>query len=212
MSEALVDVKEITLPVHGREMTFSKEDLIAILEQHFKKETKAEIIEVAQTPTDGKCFEVKPKSINQERFQEMRRNPKQERTRRMILDAFTEVKYNPEKYAKTFKTMRPKKTYAGYTLGPMKLWAKNVGGHITDWVEQALEWAQRIDNGEEWAAICNYTDPSDWYRLIRWQDGDYRLVGGSIVARNYLPASAIHSLDYYSIDPLVCTVLSVTIE
>ena len=50
MLETLVEIKAITLPVYGREMTFSKEELIAILEQHFNnKETEGRTIEVVQT-------------------------------------------------------------------------------------------------------------------------------------------------------------------
>lgn len=49
--------------------------------------------------------------------------------------------------------------------------AKNQGGHMANWIEQALEWAQRIDNGESWETICNEPDKNKHYRMIIGEKG-----------------------------------------
>ena len=91
MMEAFLEVKQISLQVSGREMTFSEEELVSILEKHFDaKETQPqgenaqtaetkqqEKVEVAQTPTEGKCFEVNPMVIDQSLFSEPRDDSRQ---------------------------------------------------------------------------------------------------------------------------------------
>lgn len=65
----------VTLQVNGRERTFSKEELKFILEKYFSNEdTKPDYktVEVAKTPTEGKWFEVKPKTIDLKLFIEER--------------------------------------------------------------------------------------------------------------------------------------------
>ena len=65
---------EVTLPVHGRERTFSEQELIAILEKHFSNETKAQITtsNSVLVPTEEQWFEVNPQSINQSLFEKER--------------------------------------------------------------------------------------------------------------------------------------------
>ena len=137
------------------------------------KETK-----VARIPTEGKWFKVNPLAIDQNLFKEERENSMQETTRQYILEAFEEMKMN-SKYAKPFKTMIPKKTWETKSVEELKKLAQRLGNHNADWVEQALEWAQRISNGESWDEICNKQDTANWYRLVVWKCGYARLVGGS---------------------------------
>ena len=180
MKKVSVEVNTITLPVNGRKMTFSAEELIVILEQHFEnKELEAKKVEVVQKPTEGEWFMVDPNSINQNLFQKKRNDSRQEKTRKIILEAFIEVKNNPKKYAKPFKIMMPKKTWLNKEIKELIELAEKDGNHIADWVEQALEWAQRISNGESWEAICNNPDTAKWYRLVIWKNGKYKIVGGS---------------------------------
>lgn len=191
---------KITLPVHGRKRTFSEKELIAILEKHFSNETteQATTVNVLKVPTEDQWFEVNHQGINQSLFQEKREDGRQEETRKLILDAFAEVKNSPEKYGRKFKTMMPKKTWDSKTVEELKQLACELGDHNADWVEQALEWAQRICNGESWEAVCNNADTSNWYRLVVWKNGYGRLVGGSrLISRNY-PASDVIFYDYYS--------------
>ena len=65
-------------------------------------------------------------------------------------------------------------------------------------MEQALEWAQRICNGESWEAVCNDADTANWYRLVVWKNGYGRLVGGSRNRNFYSPASDVDNYDYNS--------------
>ncbi len=201
-------VMEVTLTVHGRERTFSEQELIAILEKHFSNEATEQVstAKLAQVPTEGKWFEVNPQAIDQNLFQKKRENRRQEETRNLILDAFDEVKSNPEKYGKNFKTMIPKKTWVVKTVAELKQLACELGDHNADWVEQALEWAQRICNGESWGDVCNNADTANWYRLVVWKSGYTRLVGGSRNDDYSFPASDVNDYDYHSVSRLDLTV------
>ena len=190
---------KITLPIHGRERTFSEKELIAILEKYFSNEAteQATTAKVAQVPTEDQWFEVNPQTINQSLFKKKRKDERQERTRKLILEAFAEVDKHPEKYASAFYTLMPEKKWNGYkTVAELNAYANDLDGQMADWVEQALEWAQRLFNGESWETICNNADTANWYRVILWKNGCYRLVGGS---RNYNvlnPASDVFDYDY----------------
>lgn len=199
---------KITLPIHGRERTFSEKELIAILEKYFSNEAteQATTAKVAQVPTEDQWFEVNPQTINQSLFKKNRKDERQERTRKLILEAFAEVKSSPEKYGRKFKTMMPKKTWTSKTVAELKQLACEFGNHNADWVEQALEWAQRICNGESWEAVCNNADTANWYRLVVWKNGYARLVGGSRHDDNYFPASDDLSDDYFSFNSFDNTV------
>lgn len=190
---------KVTLQIGEREMTFSEKELIEILEKHFanQKETQEqEKKQEKQKTAEGKYFDVIPKDINPKLFSEKREDPTQEWTRQIILEAFANVSQKPEKYAKPFKTMIPKKTWSSKTVKELKEFASNLGNHMADWVEQALEWAQRIANGETWEAVCNQPDTSKWYRLIIWKNGYARNVGGTLNGYYKYSASVVSTLDY----------------
>lgn len=199
-------MRTITLQVSGREMTFSEEELVAILEKHFGTEvTKQEEkdaqkraeTEMAQTPTEGKWFEIKPAEIDQRLFSEKKSDQRQERTRQLILEAFAEMKNN-SKYARTFKTLMPEKIWNVKSVNELRAIACNLGDHMADWVEQALEWAQRIANGKTWKEVCNDPDTANWYRLIEWKNGYARVVGGS---RKNFNNDAASDVDGYDCNP-----------
>lgn len=184
---------KVTLPIHGREKTFSEQELIAILEQHFSNEATEQetTTKMVLGPTEGQWFEVNPQAIDQSLFQNKRNDARQEKTRNLILEAFKEVRNNPEKYCRKFKTMMPKKTWSSKTVKELKQLACNFGDHNAEWVEQALEWAQRIYNGESWETVCNNADTANWYRLVVWKNGYARLVGGSRDVSSSHPASDV---------------------
>lgn len=177
----------VILQVDGREMTFSDGELTAIVKKHHDSEIieQATTAKLAQAPTEGQWFEVNPQAIDQSLFQNKRTDKRQEKTRELILEAFAEVKNNPEKYGKKFKTLMPKENWTAKTVANLKQLACELGDHNADWVEQALEWAQRICNGESWKAVCNNPDTAKTSRLIVWKNGYARLVGGSSY-RNYI--------------------------
>lgn len=181
--------------VHGRKMTFSEEERIAIVEKHLASETTDQTItKVVQKPPEDLCFYVKPQTIDQKLFEKKRKDKSQEKTRHIILEAFVEMKKNPKKYGKNFKTMIPRYAGVAINLKQVEKMVRQYGGdHCADWCEQALEWAQRITNGESWEAICNDYDKSRWYRLIRGKNG-YMIVGGSLNGDDYYPASYVRSI------------------
>ena len=192
-------MKKITLNVDGREMSFSEQELTAIVKKHLSSDTTSKVTttKVVKKPTEGEWFEVKPQTIDKKLFEKERKDTKQELTRQLIIEAFAEMENNPEKYAKNFKTMIPKNTGPLKNIERLKEIACELGDHQADWVEQALEWAQRIANGEEWKTICNYGDTANWYRIVVWKNGCVRLVGGSINFYDNYPVSFIHDVDYY---------------
>jgi len=192
----------------GRKMAFSKEELAVIVEKHFKtqeEDPKKQAIEAWSKSKQVKVFEVNPLTIDQTLFMHPRRNLDQEKTRQLILDAFEEIRNCPER-AKAFKTYMPPKTWEYKKVSEIKKIASQIGDHNADWVEQALEWAQRISNGEPWENICNKYDTAHWYRLVVWKNKYSRLVGGSRAGyNNFTPStvSVLDSLDDYTYDCVV---------
>ena len=188
---------QVTLTVKGREIIFSERELISIVEEHLERNTSkyANTTKVAQKPTEGEWFEVKPKTIDRKLFQERRENERQESTRNLILEAFDEMDNKPWKYGENFKTMFPMRTLLSSTVAGLVEVAKELGDDIADWVEQAMEWAQRISNGESWETICDSADKASWTRIVKWKNDCYRLVGGSSRGRNYFycPPSDVNS-------------------
>ena len=139
-------------------------------------------------------FAVKPLEIDRRKFRNSMSDRKQERTRQIIQDAFYAVDKCPKKYSAPFYTMIPKKNWKGdKTVEQLKAYANDLGGSMADWVEQALEWAQRISNGESWETICNNADTAHWYRLIEWMyNGGVTRVGGSSNLCYCESASEVH--------------------
>ena len=107
----------------------------------------------------------------------------------------------------------PEKKWNGYkTVAELKAYANDLDGQMADWVEQALEWAQRLFNGESWETICNNADTANWYRVILWKNGCYRLVGGSREDDNLNPASDVFDYDCSSNDGIINTVPLVVLK
>lgn len=202
---------EVTLLIHGRERTFSEKELVDILEKQIPIETTKQVtsLKLALPPTENKWFQVNPQTIDQELFKDKRQDLKQEQTRQLIVEAFVEVANNPVRYCRTFYTMMPKKKWLSKTVAELKKMACRLGDHNADWVEQALEWAQRIANGDSWEAICNNDDTANWYRIVVWKNGYARLIGGSANSYTVFPASQIGNYNHYDDSSLVDTVPSV---
>lgn len=183
----------------GRKETFDCVASFNVTEEQANEECHAS--EAVQAPTEGKPFEVNPLGIDRSKFEKTMSDRQQERTRQIILEAFAEVDKHPEKYASSFYTLIPeKKWYDKKTYAELEVYANDLGGVVADWVEQALEWAQRICNGESWEDICNKRDTANYLRAILWKNGYYRLIGGT---RKYCdwpryPASNIDGYQYKS--------------
>ena len=191
---------KVTLQLYdGREMTFSKVNNISIGEDYFKNnDVKKKVPEDMKKPKEGEWFKVNPLLINQGLFQAKRNDFWQERARLLILDAFKEAEKNA-KYSKPFKTMVPKEDWPETTtIGRLKNLMFERGYQLADWVELALEWAQRIDNGELWEDICNRPDTSNCCRLIAWKDGTSRLAGSCESKKAYChPQASLEDRIYY---------------
>lgn len=186
-------MKKITLQVNGREMTFSEEELIAILEEHFSDKTsKTEVqttkgvqteVKTTQAKTaqaeETQCFDVFPYSIDRSLFQEEREDAQQEWTRQIILNALSHAYSGLFRYNKPYQVVIPAKTWSSH----ISAWdlidiARGYGNGIAEWAELALVWAQRISNGETWETLCNEPDTDARPRIVSWKDNALRCVGG----------------------------------
>lgn len=202
----------------GRELDFTQEEieeLKAILGKNISSEATENVsmAKIAKPPVINKWFEVKPLSIDQTLFQNKRKDEKQEEKRQIILEAFSEVKYNPEKYAKNFKTMISNIPHACGTPAVLREYAKELGYHMADWVEQAMEWAQRIANGESWETVCNKPDSVKWPRIVEWKFCKFKKIGGSYWnCAGLYPASHISEQDYEICDSTYDDVVTLLVD
>ena len=202
---------QITLVVDGEEKSFSEEELASIVKEYFAQkqaatQKEANPIQKLMRPTEGVPFPVNPSGINRNLFQKKREDKRQEETRQLILEAFVQVDEYPKKYGKPFNTLMPKKTWTWKTVEELRKLATEMEDHEADWVEQALEWAQRIVNGEPWEDVCNNPDTANWYRLVKWKNGYYRLVGGSREDNDDCPASYVSNVNCNSSNEVYTTV------
>jgi len=190
---------KVTLQVNGREMTFSEEELISILEEHFERKNS----EVEQKgPKEGEWFKVNPSSIDQRLFENERTDKRQEDLRFYIQRSFDYLKENPEnnKAFKTFIPQRDKYHYSNPKVSKLKNFASQIGDHMGYWWEWALMLAQRIANGESWESLCNVPDTANWYLLVVDFSMHSRIVGGSRRSCYNPPSSNIDSYSYWDGD------------
>lgn len=200
--------------LYGKEHDFSEEELVSILEDHFERQAmEADFIDtVTSTPAEGCWFIVRPKLINRSIFEEKREDIKQENVRQEILKAFDEMHKYPEKYSEPFKTLYPTRPWSkkkSKTLKELRNMAKIIGDDVADETQQALEWAQRIFNGESWEMVCNNPDNARSYRAIKTRYyGMYLLVGGSKDAQVNSKVEPAHVLqeNYMYFEKVGCTV------
>ena len=137
-----------------------------------------------------------PDSIKQWNLYKNKGSKEEEWVKRVVSEAFVEVNNNPQKYAKPFEIMIPCKEKSKSTIEEWKYFAENVGGHIADWVELALSWAQMVDNGVSWDAICKVPDTEYYHRLVIWKDGRVRRIGGSTYCHDTNTVSCICNNGY----------------
>ena len=132
---------------------------------------------VVNEPREGEWFLVNPKAINRQLFAEKRTDPCEERTRQLILEALVVADDNP-KYERCFETLVPKKTWkGGKKVKECKAIASELGDGMANWVEEGLEEAQRLTNGESWNHVCDGPGANNWHRMIIWKNGFARVIG-----------------------------------
>lgn len=148
-------------------------------------------------PTEAKPYLVKPLEIPQSLFEKERGDVKQEETRQYILEALVDVRNNPQEYGKIFMTFMPKKGWRIKRVQDLMDYARKYDYHMAVKREQALEWAMRIYNGESWKEICNNPDTANWYRVVEWDDGYFRQIGGARMIRDKSPATDVSGICAY---------------
>lgn len=169
--------------------------------------------EVSRTVTQNKLFEVNPMEIDRSMFEDDGKRSifgsfeyKVKACKNKINNAFSEVDKNPEKYASSFYTLIPdiyENLNNSKNMDELKAQANELGGNMADWVEQYLEWAQRISNGETWEDLCKKADTAGFRRMIIEKNGEPLLVGHSIWEkegrlRKIYPVTEIDSLGFCS--------------
>lgn len=146
-------------------------------------ENKREIRLIYHPLVNGQWFEIDPKTINRNFF-ENKGEEIDEDARELILEAFKEMIKNPDKYAIKFKIRIPKKvTYDGKHYREIQEALNKKNEQIADWVHVALMWAQRIQNGEPWKNLR--MNVSLYQRFIIGKNGNIALVGGSCIPYAY---------------------------
>lgn len=177
---------KVSLKINGEERTFSGVESITILENSKdSKETEQRVgswksmLFNNHPLVNGEWFSVDYKTIDTKLFEEEREYG--EFARRLILEAFEEVRKNPEKYAKVFLAKIPKEIeYAEKSYEEISTLLAEKNQHIADWVELALIWAQRITDGEKWEVLyMDCYNVSPYERFVIWKDGRIAIVGGS---------------------------------
>lgn len=187
-------LREISLNVFERNVSFGQGNLTAMVEWYFINMAKQQSV----IPEEGHWYDVDPTSIGRSIFAWQRGNVQEEWVRTIIQDAFKEMDAKPKTYGRKFQNMYPKKEWDSMTVSKMaEMPKKEEGTFLTNWVFLALEWAQRIER-EGWDAVCKHPDRAQWFRLIVWKDLSYRLSGGSAVSGYYFPAA---SIDIYTVAP-----------
>ena len=171
--------EKIVLHIGGEEMTFDEKELAMAVEYYFANEFgTSPISEIPgyrkpmlreTSPTVGRWFLVNPMCINRSLFMEEKEDKSQECIRKLILGAFNEVDGNKLRYQNPFETLIPLDAQIKpfHWLATEEMTIAWFDGLIRDsdkfcsWanrIEQCLEWAQRIQNGEPWEDLCNKAD------------------------------------------------------
>lgn len=180
--------------------------------------TERRMFELAEKPSEGKCFRVDPKTILLKSFlfSKRKRDGRQEETRIMILKSIEEVKRNLDKY-ETFYLLIPEKIWVygkkSFTTANEQLnFTKRIGGNLSNWITEPLVWAQRIINGESWRAVCNDPDTLKWHRLVVWEHNEIKKVGGACEIPDRFSSSVIHFRDFPAAKLLFSEVPSIIIN
>ena len=176
-----------------------------------KREELLKVKKADIRPVEGKWFNVNPQEIDKNLFKSSRSDFKQEKTRQLILEALAQAEEEPI-YNQPFKTYM---TFENWSLKSIIKFRNSTSKYekeyLADWVEQALEWAQRINNGDTWENLCNSPDQAYWSRTIIWKNGYLRLIGGSFQEKNSCPATDVGFKDLtskyelYALVPLIAT-------
>ena len=177
-------MKAIVFEINGKEVVLSMEELKLIVGEYFARkniQTTTSEQNSQYVPQKKDWYKVTPHLISRNLFKNPRKDPWQEQLRCLINDAFEEVDKNPDApYSKTFYTLVPEKIWnKPVKVYVLQNYACELGDGMASWIEQALEWAERISNGASWQSLCDTVDKSKWYRLIVWKNHKYISVGGS---------------------------------
>lgn len=159
-------------------------------------------VHLCVTPTTDQWFRVSPFLIDRTLFEKERRDGREEIVRKMILLAFMQVDRFPKTYS-TFYTMFPEKKWDKMQVKELERLARQLGEGVATITQQALEWAQRISNGETWEKLCSMPDEAEYYRLVKWYVGDgLKKIGGARILNNESPAVDVYHMSHCMEDVL----------
>lgn len=169
----------------------------------------------AKKAIEGTLFLVKPMEIDRSLFEKNKLigDANREWIGEIIREAFEEFDNEHEKYGAQFYIFIPEKKWEGYIkVQTLKNYAKKCGGRVTDWVEWALQQAQRILNGESWEVVCDGIVLSPKIVMILWKKRRYRVVGNLCLHYAVFPLYEVDRSGYYSYNKIKNVVPSITLR
>lgn len=172
------DTTILDMVMSGKAKGSIEEEIVALFPQG------AQSINKPNPPKEEKWFKVNPSAIHWAQFLVPRKDKNQEDLRKQILHGLEENLAKQERWRRgELSTMFQKNTWSSKsylfdkTASELDMIAKKSGYPLADHIVQRLEWAQRIDNGEDWDTLCNNDDSLYYPRLVKWGHC-LKLVGG----------------------------------
>ena len=133
------------------------------------------------------CLDVDPHTINQDLFSNYHGFYSDLFSFKLIKEALNEFNNDTEKYAKPFHVLipykYPEKTYWSESskryLNDFEAQAEiDFGGHIANWVELGLIFAQIISSTGSFAPVFGMPDQlGTYFKLFIWKNGNARMCG-----------------------------------
>lgn len=141
-------------------------------------------IEYAKKPKAGHKFCVDLQSIDVEKIEKMPCKVYYEGIKKVVLYALKLAQVMPAKYGNRFYTYIPYLEELEFddfkfeVVSQLVEFGSKIGDHCADWIEQGLEWAQRIQNGEDFVSLCEIQDAIEYSRIVVFDDDMLWNVGG----------------------------------
>ena len=132
------------------------------------------------------CLDVEPHTINQDLFSNYQGTYSDTFSFELIKEALNEFNNDPEKYAKSFHVFIPNSFPKIYRIGYSKTYLNDFeaqaeidfGGHIANWVELGLIFAQIISSTGSFTPVFGFPDKlGTHYKLFIWKNGNARMCG-----------------------------------
>lgn len=132
------------------------------------------------------CYDVEPHTINQDLFYNYHGPYSDNSSFQLIKEALNELNNNPEKYAKPFYVFIPFRNPKTHGIGTSKIHLsdfiaqaeEDFGGHIVNWVELGIIFAQIISKADSFVPVFAFPDKlGTYYKLFISKNGNAKICG-----------------------------------